>query len=93
VVRQSLRGLIEERGAEIDLRPRLAIHTDDVQATHGATTGQLDEALLFYLLTRGLDRDSARVLLKRAFLGDALSAIDLPALRAEAELAAAGELK
>jgi Fe-S cluster assembly protein SufD len=93
VVRQSLRGLIEDRGAEIDLRPRLAIHTDDVQATHGATTGQLDEALLFYLLTRGLDRDSARVLLKRAFLGDALSAIDLPALRAEAELAAAGELK
>ncbi|HEX9138409.1 MAG TPA: SufD family Fe-S cluster assembly protein [Steroidobacteraceae bacterium] len=93
VVRQSLRGLIEERGAEIDLRPRLAIHTDDVQATHGATTGQLDEALLFYLLSRGLDRDSARVLLKRAFLGDALSAIDLPALRAEAELAAAGELK
>ncbi len=48
--------------------------------------------MLFYLLTRGLDRDSARVLLKWAFLGDALSAIDLPALRAEAELAAAGEL-
>jgi Fe-S cluster assembly protein SufD len=89
--RQSLRGLIEG-GAEIDLRPRLEILTDDVRASHGATTGRLDEDLLFYLLARGIDRPTARALLKWAFLGDVLRQIEQPALRAEAERLAAGQL-
>ncbi len=90
--RQSLRGLIEGARAEIDLRPRLEIYTDDVRAQHGATTGQLDDNLLFYLLARGLDAATARALLKWAFLGDVLRAIDLPDLRAAAEQAAAHQL-
>ena len=90
--RQSLRGLIEGH-AEIDLRPRLEILTDDVRASHGATTGRLDEDLLFYLLARGIDRATARALLKWAFLGDVLRAIELPELRAEAERLAAGQLQ
>jgi Fe-S cluster assembly protein SufD len=89
--RQSLRGLIEG-SAEIDLRPRLEILTDDVKASHGATTGRLDEDLLFYLLARGIDRTTARALLKWAFLSDVLRQIELPALRAEAERLAAGQL-
>jgi len=91
-VRQSLRGLIDGKGASMNLRPRLTINTDDIQASHGATTGQLDDNLLFYLLSRGLDPDTARTLLKWAFLGDALAAIDIPPLRREAERAAAGHL-
>jgi Fe-S cluster assembly protein SufD len=90
--RQSLRGLIEGTGAEMDLRPRLEINTDDVRAQHGATTGQMDENLLFYLLSRGLEPSIARALLKWAFLGDVLRAIDLPALRSVAEHGAAGQL-
>lgn len=90
--RQSLRGLIEGAAAEIDLRPRLEILTDEVRATHGATTGRLDEDLLFYMLARGIDRSTARALLKWAFLSDALREIELPALRAEAERLAAGQL-
>jgi len=90
--RQSLRGLIEGAGAEVDLRPRLEINTDEVKAQHGATTGALDENLMFYLLARGIDRDSARALLKWAFLGDVLRAIELPAVRRAAEHGAAGQL-
>ena len=90
--RQSLRGLIEGAGAEIDLRPRLEINTDEVRAQHGATTGALDENLMFYLLARGIDRTTARALLKWAFLGDVLRAIDLPEVRAAAEHGAAGKL-
>jgi Fe-S cluster assembly protein SufD len=90
--RQSLRGLIEGAGAEIDLRPRLEINTDEVKAQHGATTGALDENLMFYLLARGLDRNTARALLKWAFLGDVLRAIELPQLRSAAEHGAAGQL-
>lgn len=91
--RQSLRGLIEGLGAEIDLRPRLQIDTDEVVAQHGATTGRLDEQLLFYLLARGIDRTTARSLLKWAFLSDVLRAIELPELRAQAERSSAGQLQ
>jgi Fe-S cluster assembly protein SufD len=90
--RQSLRGLIEGAGAEIDLRPRLEINTDEVKAQHGATTGALDENLMFYLLARGIDRTTARALLKWAFLGDVLRAIELPDVRRAAEHGAAGQL-
>jgi Fe-S cluster assembly protein SufD len=91
-VRQSLRGLIDGRGAHINLRPRLEINTDDIQASHGATTGQLDEQLLFYLLARGIDADTARAMLKWAFLEDVLGAVRDPALRRAAEELAARHL-
>jgi Fe-S cluster assembly protein SufD len=90
--RQSLRGLIEGAAAEIDLRPSLEISIDEVRAAHGATTGRLDENLLFYLLARGIDARTARALLKWAFLGDVLREIALPGLRAEVERLAAGQL-
>jgi Fe-S cluster assembly protein SufD len=91
-IAQSLRGLLEGSRSEIDLRPRLEIHTDEVQAAHGATTGRLDDTLMFYLLSRGLDPDTARALLRWAFLGDVLRAWQIPALRRTAERAAAGQL-
>jgi Fe-S cluster assembly protein SufD len=91
-IAQSLRGLLEGSRSEIDLRPRLEIHTDEVQAAHGATTGRLDETLMFYLLSRGLDQGTARALLRWAFLGDVLRHWQIPALRSAAERAAAGQL-
>jgi Fe-S cluster assembly protein SufD len=91
-VRQSLRGLIDGKGAELDLRPRLTINTEDIQATHGATTGRLDDELLFYLLARGLEPAAARTLLKWAFLSATLGAIEPAALRRLAQLAAAARL-
>jgi Fe-S cluster assembly protein SufD len=91
-VLQSLRGLIDGKGAEVNLRPRLTINTDDIQAAHGAATGQLDENLLFYLLSRGLAPAAARSLLKWAFLGEMLGAVGPQALRKAAEAAVAGRL-
>ncbi|MCC7462290.1 MAG: SufD family Fe-S cluster assembly protein [Gammaproteobacteria bacterium] len=91
-IAQSLRGLLEGVRAEIDLRPRLEIHTDEVQAAHGATTGRLDDTLLFYLLSRGLEPDTARALLRWAFLGDVLRHWSIAPLRRAAEHAAAGQL-
>ena len=52
---QSLRGLLAGPGAEIDVRPQLEIYTDDVRCSHGATAGKLDDNMLFYLLSRGLE--------------------------------------
>ena len=82
---QSLKGLLGGTGAEVDLRPQLEIHTDQVRASHGATTGALDENMRFYLLSRGLDPDTARGLLEWSFLEDAVSRIGDTALRRLAE--------
>ena len=90
--RQSLRGLLAGGEAEIDVRPQLEIHTDEVRCSHGATAGKLDDNMLFYLLSRGLDRETAQRALKWAFLEDVISRIDVPALRREIEERLAGEL-
>jgi Fe-S cluster assembly protein SufD len=75
--RQSSRNLLLTPGAEIDTKPELQIHTDDVQCSHGATTGQLDPNAMFYLRSRGLDEVEARRVLTRAFAASVLSRMDL----------------
>jgi Fe-S cluster assembly protein SufD len=90
--RQSLRGLLAGAEAEIDVRPQLQINTDDVRCSHGATAGKLDDAMLFYLLSRGLEPDTAQQLLKWAFLADVAAKIDVPELRRSIERALAGRM-
>jgi Fe-S cluster assembly protein SufD len=92
VANQSLRGLLANAGAEVDLRPQLEIHTDAVRASHGATTGALDDNMRFYLLSRGLDPDTARGLLEWAFLEDAVRGIEVPEWRAAVEKSLAAAL-
>jgi Fe-S cluster assembly protein SufD len=74
--RQVSRNLLLTAGAEIDSKPELEIYADDVQCSHGSTTGQLDPAALFYLRSRGLGQHEARGALTRAFAGAVLSRMD-----------------
>lgn len=64
---QSNHNLLLSQNAEINAKPELEIYADDVKCSHGTTVGQLDEAALFYLRTRGLDLAEARQALTRAF--------------------------
>ena len=64
---QSNHNLLLSETAEIDTKPELEIYADDVKCSHGATVGQLDKAALFYLRSRGLDKDQATQALTRAF--------------------------
>ena len=82
---QSCRGLLLSPAAEIDSRPQLEIHTDDVKCAHGATTGRLDPNMLFYMLSRGLDRQTAQSLLVYAFLADVLTDMSESAARVAIE--------
>lgn len=84
---QSLRSLLAGPGTEADVRPQLEIYTDDVKASHGATAGKLDEQMLFYLLSRGIELRTARSLLKWAFLTELVARIPIPDLRAQVERA------
>jgi Fe-S cluster assembly protein SufD len=89
---QSCRGLLLSPSAEIDSRPQLEIHTDEVKCAHGATTGRLDPNMLFYLLSRGLDRATAQSLLVYAFLGDVLTGMSVGSARGAIEDALIAEL-
>jgi len=62
--------------AEIDAQPVLEIYADEVKASHGATVGQLDERILFYLRSRGIPLAQARDLLIAGFAREALTRDD-----------------
>lgn len=71
--------------ASANSKPNLEIFADDVKASHGATTGQLDTEQLFYLKTRGMDISLARGLLIRGFCEEVIAKVTNEAIRHEAE--------
>jgi len=75
------RALLLSDEAEADNKPELEIFADDVTCGHGATTGALDESLLFYLRARGLSEKEAQALLIQAFVGEAIESIANDSLR------------
>ena len=72
---QTNRNLLLSDTAEMRTQPQLEIYADDVKATHGASTGQLDESALFYMQQRGIDPKKARQLLVNAFMKEVLNKI------------------
>lgn len=62
--------------AEADSKPELKIYADDVKATHGSTTGQLNKEELFYLLSRGIDKDTGIQMLSRGYVYDLIFRIE-----------------
>lgn len=82
---QANHNLLLSPGAEVDTRPQLEIYADDVKCTHGATIGQLDDDMLFYLRTRGIDNDLAHTMLTHAFAREVLERLPLATLRARGE--------
>lgn len=78
---QNNRNLCIARGARMYSKPQLEIYADDVKCSHGMTTGQLDENALFYMRSRGIPEEEARMLLMVAFTGDVIDRVRLEALR------------
>jgi len=68
--------LLLSEGGTMNNKPELEIFADDVQCAHGATCGQLEEELLFYLMARGLPKKEAENLMVQAFLGEAIEMIE-----------------
>jgi len=82
---QSLRGLLLDRTATVNLKPELEIFADDVKCAHGATVGELDQRAMFYMQSRGIPRARAEAILTRAFVADALERIGDETVRAAFE--------
>jgi Fe-S cluster assembly protein SufD len=74
--RMMSRAVLLSDGGTMMNKPELEIFADDVQCGHGATCGELDEDLLFYLMARGLPRPEAETLLLQAFLGEAVEVVE-----------------
>jgi Fe-S cluster assembly protein SufD len=79
--KQTNKNLVLSDDAVIDTKPELQIHADDVRCTHGATIGQLDAESLFYLRSRGIDKNNARSLLTYAFAQDIIDRVKPRGLR------------
>ena len=75
------RALLLSDDAEADGKPELEIFADDVQCGHGATTGNLDDQLKFYLMARGIPEKQAEALLIQAFAAEIVEAIEHEGVR------------
>lgn len=61
--------------AKVDTKPQLEIYADDVKCTHGATIGRLNEEEQFYMRSRGISLDDAKVLQMISFIAPVLENI------------------
>ena len=78
---QSNANILMTDTATMNAKPELEIYADDVQCSHGSTTGQFDEEAVFYLRSRGIGEESARQLLVAAFAADVLDGIQSEVVR------------
>ncbi len=82
---QKVRNIVLSDEAEANSMPGLEIEADDVRCTHGATTSQVDDRELFYLLARGIRPEAAQQLLVMGFFNTVLARLPEKTLRAPIE--------
>jgi Fe-S cluster assembly protein SufD len=82
---QANKNLLLSKDAEVDTKPELEIYADDVKCSHGATVGQLDPDMLFYLRARGIDEAAARGLLTYGFAQDVIDRMAIAPVRERLE--------
>lgn len=78
---QSNNNLCVSPNAHMYSKPQLEIYADDVKCSHGLTTGQLDEDALFYLRSRGIPKETARLMLMQAFAAGVLEHVRIDRLK------------
>jgi len=77
---QANKNILLTDAAAVNTKPQLEIWADDVKCSHGCTTGQLDEEALFYLQSRGIQKETARAMMLYAFAAETLQNIKQPAI-------------
>ena len=80
VTHQNARSVLLNNGAYMVSKPQLEIYIDELEASHGSTTGQLDPAQIFYLRSRGISEAEARKMLIFAFAKDVIETLGIEAI-------------
>lgn len=88
---QACRNLVLSEDARMDAIPGLEIEADDVRCTHAATFGTLEEQPVFYLMSRGIPRADAELMVTEGFFEELLDRI--PFERVQERLRASLEAK
>ncbi len=73
---QNSKAILLNEGAYMASKPQLEIYIDDLEASHGSTTGQLDKAQLLYLQSRGIKVEEAKKMLILGFANEIIDSID-----------------
>ena len=71
--------------ASVNTKPQLEIYADDVKCSHGATVGRLNEDEQFYMRSRGIPEDEAKILQMISFVAPVMSGIEDETLVARVE--------
>ncbi|MFA8341334.1 MAG: Fe-S cluster assembly protein SufD [Rhodothermaceae bacterium] len=80
---QTNKTILLSDSARMDTKPQLEIYADDVKCSHGATVGNVDDMSLFYLQARGISKETAEMMLVKAFVFDVVEQIKIEALQKE----------
>ena len=75
------RNLLLSRRGVINTKPELEIYADDVKCAHGATVAEIEEEALYYMLTRGVSRSKALVMLNFGFIQELINDVPNAAVR------------
>ncbi len=78
---QENHNLLFSDGAKVDTKPQLEIYADDVKCSHGATIGRLNEEEQFYMRSRGISLEDAKVLQMISFIAPVLEHVEDEARR------------
>ena len=81
IAHQNNQAVLLDEGAYMVSKPQLEIYIDDLEASHGSTTGQLDPKALFYLRSRGIGEEEAKKMLILAFANTLIDRIEDRVLR------------
>ncbi|RTE87087.1 MULTISPECIES: Fe-S cluster assembly protein SufD [Gammaproteobacteria] len=74
------RNLLLSRGGQINTKPELEIYADDVQCAHGATVAEISDEALYYMLSRGINKSKALVMLNFGFIQELVNQMPNKAL-------------
>ena len=72
---QKNNNLMLSKKSTIHSNPQLEIYNNDVQCSHGSTTGELDDESIYYMMTRGINKNDAKNLLLKGFYQEILNKI------------------
>lgn len=90
---QTNKNLLLSNDAQIDTKPQLEIYADDVKCTHGAAIGQIDEDMMFYLESRGINPALAKNMLTYGFAEEVIEKIKIESIKRELDAAVLNRLQ
>ena len=90
---QTNKNLLLSNDAQIDTKPQLEIYADDVKCTHGAAIGQIDDDMMFYLESRGINPALAKNMLTYGFAEEVIEKIKIESIKRELDAAVLNRLQ